>query len=140
LTVPANSEIYDRADIQNNNLARLNLLALSAIDDLHDVVGKCAAELGGRVSHDFEPSNLDTLREMVAAGLGMSIFPGLYVYGVASKDLRLKNFLLNDLCPSRSIAVYWWKNTPAERHLIRLATITREVISFEFDEAAAEAA
>ncbi|MGC1345327.1 MAG: LysR substrate-binding domain-containing protein, partial [Methyloceanibacter sp.] len=76
--------------------------------------------------------SLDTLREMMATGLGVSILPGLYVRGIINNDSRFKIFGIRGRRLRRTIGMFWRKTRVGHEHLRRLATIFRETVASEF--------
>jgi len=132
LTVPADHELAKRNDVRAKDLADVELLALGPGQQLHRVVVDLAAEVGAKVRFDYEGTSLDTLREIMATGLGVSILPGLYVRGVINNDSRFKIFDIRGLRLRRTIGMFWRKTSAGHEHLMRLATIFRETVASEF--------
>jgi LysR family hydrogen peroxide-inducible transcriptional activator len=132
LTVPVDHELAKRNDVRAKDLADVELLALGPGQQLHRVVVDLAAEVGAKVRFDYEGTSLDTLREIMATGLGVSILPGLYVRGVINNDSRFKIFDIRGLRLRRTIGMFWRKTSAGHEHLMRLATIFRETVASEF--------
>jgi LysR family hydrogen peroxide-inducible transcriptional activator len=132
LTVPVNHGLAKRDNVRVKDLANVEFLALGPGHQLQEVVVDLAAEVGAKVRFDYEGTSLDTLREMMAAGLGVSILPGLYVRGVIKNDSRFKIFDIRGLHLRRTIGMFWRKTKTGHEHLMRLAAIFRETVASEF--------
>ncbi len=132
LTVPIEHELAQRAHIEQQDLAGIELLALGPGHQLRDLVVNLANEVGANVRYDFEGTSLDTLLEMMATGLGVSLLPGLYVRSVVSKDDRFKTFQVGERGLWRTIGMAWRKTKSNDTHFEQLAAIFREVIDQEF--------
>ena len=75
--------------------------------------------------HDYEGTSLDTLREMVAMGLGVTFLPGLYIDAVAARDDSLITCQLNDRALYRTVGLAWRRSSARKRSYQALADITR---------------
>jgi LysR family hydrogen peroxide-inducible transcriptional activator len=75
----------------------------------------------------FRATSLETLRQMVAANVGVTLLPTLAVKPpvAQSNDIRLIEF--RGHAPSRRIAMVWRKSTAMAPFLKRLAQIFREL-------------
>ena len=88
-------------------LAGETLTTLEAGHRLHDTVEALAAETGARLSLDYEGTSLDTLRQMVATGLGLSVLPALYVRSEVARESLVVARPLSDPEPGRDIGMVW---------------------------------
>jgi LysR family hydrogen peroxide-inducible transcriptional activator len=72
-------------------------------------------DYGVDLSHDYEGTSLDTLRQMVATGMGLSLMPALYVKSeVAHQDIVVAR-PFRGTAPSRTIGMVWRKGTSREK-------------------------
>jgi len=132
LAVPVDHPLAQRDTIKIHDLAGVDLLALSPGHQLRDLVVNLAAESGANIRFDYEGTSLDTLREMMATGLGVSLLPGLYVRSVVRNDPRFKTFEIGRRGLKRTIGMLW-RNTKANQpNFERLATLFRETVEKEF--------
>jgi len=85
-----------------------------------DLVG--AGERSG-----FRATSLETLRQMVAAGVGVTLLPDLAVQPpvAPSPDVTLLRFA--EPAPSRQIAMFWRRSTPYAEFLPKLAELFRQL-------------
>ena len=79
----------------------------------------------GHLRFDYKGTSLDTLREMMATGLGVSILPALYVRAVLRNDRRFRIFTIADRNLKRTIAMYWRNSKASQTNFERLATLFR---------------
>ena len=72
---------------------------------------------GANEKAGFRATSLETLRQMVAAGIGVTLLPALSVHApvVQPANIRLVNFL--DPVPSRQIALVWRKSSALDGFL-----------------------
>lgn len=85
-------------------------------------------DLSGASERDgFRATSLETLRQMVAAGVGMTLLPNLAVQSPvpSSPDVHVVPF--TDPVPHREIAMFWRKSSPFREFLPRLAEVFREL-------------
>jgi LysR family transcriptional regulator, hydrogen peroxide-inducible genes activator len=139
LAVPLDHELAERDSITVKDLKGVDLLALGPGYQLRDLVVNLAAESGANIRFDYEGTSLDTLREMMATGLGVSVLPGLYVRSVVSKDPRFKTFDIGRRGLKRTIGMLWRKTKTSQQDFERLAVLFRATVAEEFAEPLAEA-
>ncbi len=104
LAVPATHAWAGREQIRLNELKGEKLLMLEDGHCLRDqAMGFCFAAGIGEDSH-FKATSLETLRNMVAAGSGLTLIPQLAV-GEHSSDAGVSYLRVTDPQPSRTIAL-----------------------------------
>ena len=119
-------------------LARRDSLALKELADQRLLLledGHClrdqaldVCELAGASEMtDFQATSLETLRQMVAANVGVTLLPMLAVKPpvARSHDIHLLGF--RDSQPSRQIAMVWRKSSAMHDFLLQLAQVFREL-------------
>lgn len=122
LVVAADHPLADRGSIQRAELAGQDVLALGRAHRLHEVIVALCEEYGARLRYDFEGTSLDTLREMVMMGLGVTFLPGLYVRREILSDPDLKVIELHGRSIFRNVGIVWRKSSSlqgAYEHLTR---------------------
>lgn len=139
LAVPLDHELAQRDSIKAHDLAGFDLLALGPGYQLRDIVVNLAAEVGANIRFDYEGTSLDTLREMMATGLGISVLPGLYVRSVLHNDPRFKTFEIGRRGLKRTFGMLWRKTKSSQPNFERLASLFRETVEHEFTKPRAEA-
>jgi LysR family hydrogen peroxide-inducible transcriptional activator len=125
LTVPVDHPLARKGLVQRSDLAGQDVLALGAGHQLHDVVQALCEEFGARMRRDYEGTSLDTLREMVVMGFGITFLPGLYVTSVLARDRSLKTLQLHGRSLTRTIGMAWRKTSARQAHYESLAQVIR---------------
>ncbi len=128
LVVAADHPLADRAQIQQADIEGQDVLTLGPGHQLHHVVLALCEEFGARLRHEFEGTSLDTLREMVAMGLGITFLPGLYVRREIMGDPSLKVLELHGRSIHRAVGMVWRKSAARQSSYQRLAEFFREAI------------
>jgi LysR family transcriptional regulator, hydrogen peroxide-inducible genes activator len=131
LAVPLDHKLAEREQLKKSDLAGLDLLALGPGHQLRDAVVAIAKQVGAAMRYDYEGTSLDTLREMMAMGLGVTFLPGLYVRGVLANDPRFKTYAVEGLHASRAISMCWRRTTARRESFERLADVFLEVLNAE---------
>ena len=114
-----------------------NLLLLEDGHCLRDQALEVCHLAGARERSGFRATSLETLRQMVAAGVGITLLPLLAVQPpvAVSGDIRLIPF--QSPAPTRRIAMLW-RNTSARREFLpRLAEVFRALPADLLDPASA---
>lgn len=97
------------------------------------VEGLCA-EVGAQLLSDFEGTSLDTLREMVGMGMGLSFLPGLYVRSSLGQELSITATELQGAPIYRTIGLVWRKSSARAEEFRTLADHFRNTVRREFPE------
>lgn len=134
LTVAADHRLAAQPHARRQDLKGEDVLALGPGYQLHDAVMKLCEELGARIRFDYEGTSLDTLREMVAMGLGITFLPGLYVKAVASKDRSIAITTMASRSLYRTVGLAWRRSSARQGSYEALAELLRGVIEQEFAE------
>jgi LysR family transcriptional regulator, hydrogen peroxide-inducible genes activator len=94
---------------------------------LRDQALTVCAMVGADERSGFRATSLETLRQMVAAGVGMTLLPALAVQPPVpvSDDIRLIRFA--DPAPNRRIAMFWRRSSPYRDFLPALASMFRDL-------------
>lgn len=125
-----------RSTIVPADLRRETLLTLEPGHRLYEQVRALAEEFGADISHDFEGTSLDTLRQMVAMGMGLSLLPALYVRSeVAREDLVVARPMAGDP-PSRTIGMVWRRSSVRDGEFRDLAAILSDILEKNLPEIA----
>ncbi|MCE8006435.1 LysR substrate-binding domain-containing protein [Aestuariivita sp.] len=97
------------------------ILSLEPGHKLYEQVRRICEQYGADLSRDYEGTSLDTLRQMVAMGMGLSLMPALYVKSeVAHQDIVVARQFRGSP-PSRTIGMIWRKGTAREAEFRELA-------------------
>ena len=127
LAVPNRHPLSKRHDLQLADLADQHLLLLEDGHCLRDHALEVCTLAGAGEKDGFRATSLETLRQMVAAGVGITLLPMLAVKPPvsASDDICLLNF--KNPPPTRRIAMVWRKSSAMGSFLHQLADVLREL-------------
>lgn len=128
LGVAADHPFASQARVAADDLRDQPMLTLGDGHPLHGATEKLASMRRARVLTEFEGSSLDAVRQMVATGLGIALFPQLYV---RSEIERGNDVVVLPLDPplSRSIGMAWRAGSPRAEQIEGLCAEFSEVVS-----------
>jgi LysR family transcriptional regulator, hydrogen peroxide-inducible genes activator len=111
LAVPSHSPLAKRANVKIDDLTGETLLLLEDGHCLRDQALDVCSRIDVKESEDYRATSLETLRQMVAAGLGITLLPELATRGPfgSGHGLTVKEFARP--VPSRSVGAVWRKST-----------------------------
>lgn len=95
------------AVVARDALAELPLLSLDPRHHLARQSAEIADALNMKVAPDYYGTSLDSLHQMVASGLGLSILPALYLKSEVGGSVGLKVLEVEGWKKHRSIAMAW---------------------------------
>ena len=116
LAAPANGTLASRSQtVTTSILAEESVLLLEDGHCLRDqALAVCALE-GANERTGFRATSLETLRQMVASGVGVTLLPRMAVERPVPVNPDLALIPFQDPAPHRTIAMFWRK-TSAYRH------------------------
>jgi LysR family hydrogen peroxide-inducible transcriptional activator len=111
LAVPTNSPLAKRSNVRIDDLKGETLLLLEDGHCLRDQALEVCSRIDVKESEDYRATSLETLRQMVAAGLGITLLPQLATRGPfgSGQGLTVKEFARP--VPSRTVGAVWRKST-----------------------------
>ena len=107
LAVPKSHEYYSHSKTSIKTLKEESLLLLSEGHCLRDQALDFCQQNSISEHFDFKASSLETLRQMVAAGVGMTLIPECAV----KKSDEIKYLPFDKKSPNRQIALFWRKTS-----------------------------
>lgn len=123
VVMPRDHRLAAADDIDPSQLRGERILSLEPGHKLYEQVRALCEGCGAELSHDYEGTSLDTLRQMVAMGMGLSLMPALYVKSeVAHQDIVVAR-PFRATPPSRTIGMVWRKGTAREADYRLLAQL-----------------
>jgi LysR family hydrogen peroxide-inducible transcriptional activator len=127
LAVPHAHPLARRGTLSLHELAHEQLLLLEDGHCLRDQALDVCALAGAEEKTGFRATSLETLRQMVAANVGITLLPALSVKPpvARSEDIQLLRF--RDSQPSRQIAMAWRRSSAMGEFLHKLAQVLRTV-------------
>lgn len=128
VVTPHDHRLAAETAIEPYMLAGETILSLEPGHKLYEQVRDLAADYGAVLSHDYEGTSLDTLRQMVAMGMGISLMPALYVKSeVAHQDIVVARHF-RTAPPARLIGMIWRRRTAREGEYRMLADLIRQIL------------
>ncbi len=116
---------------KNLDVAALNAESLLLLEDGHclrDQALDVCRLAGAHEKPDFRATSLETLRQMVAAGVGVTLLPALSVRDPITQPSGIRLVPFRKPAPSRRIALVWRKSSTLDGFLRRIGDgITRQV-------------
>jgi LysR family transcriptional regulator, hydrogen peroxide-inducible genes activator len=127
LAVPAGHPLAKRGALKLEDLEAQSLLLLEDGHCLREQALDVCALAGASERAGFRATSLETLRQMVAAGVGATLLPTLAVKPpvAPSDDVALVRF--RDEAPSRRIALVWRRSSGNVAFLAKLAALLRDL-------------
>ena len=132
VVLPADHPLAGKPMIDPSDLAGEVVLTMESWHRLHDQIADLCRETGARLARDYEGTTLDTVRQMVATGMGIALLPALYVRSEVMRETLVVARPLSRGAPSRDIAMVWRRANPLREHYLGLARTMREAVA-EFD-------
>lgn len=99
--------IAQRRLVRKADLKGAQVLSLHSGHHLHRQVAGFCMDLGMELLRDYEGTSLDSLRQMAATGLALTILPDLYIRSEVGGSAGVKVIEVEDWQPTRSIATAW---------------------------------
>lgn len=116
VAVPKHHAWAQRETIHSEELKSETMLLLGAGHCFRDQVLEVCPEMsrystsGDGIAHTFEGSSLETIRHMVASGIGITVLPQASVPDMRDKDGMLRYIPFDEPGPSRRVVIAWRKS------------------------------
>lgn len=116
VALPRHHQWADRTKISSEELKSETMLLLGAGHCFRDQVLEVCPEMsrfstnGGGIARTFEGSSLETIRHMVASGIGITVLPQASVPSQPRADEMLRYLPFEDPAPSRRVVIAWRKS------------------------------
>ena len=127
LAVPGSHPLTRRHSLSLSELSEQKLLLLEDGHCLREQALEVCRLSGANEKSEFRATSLETLRQMVAANVGMTLLPTLATKPpvAASQNIHLLGF--SDSHPSRQIAMLWRKSSAMTAFLLELSKVFSEL-------------
>ena len=116
-----------RGNLKLSELGDQHLLLLEEGHCLRDQALEVCHLAGAGEKEGFPATSLETLRQMVAAGVGVTLLPMLAVKPPVSPSENIRLLAFNDPAPSRRMAMVWRKTSAMGDFLHQLAAVLRDL-------------
>lgn len=125
LAVPEGHHLAHRRHLSLKDLAEESLLLLEDGHCLRDQALDVCHMAGAGEKTGFRATSLETLRQMVAANVGVTLLPVLAVKPPVAPQESIHLLSFDGEAPSRRIAMVWRRSSAMGEFLIKLAEIVR---------------
>ncbi len=114
LAVPSDHELAQKASVRPDDLRGATLLLLEDGHCMRDQALDVCSRVDVNEKQDFRATSIETLRQMVAAGAGVTLLPELATRGAyaAPRGMALRPFTRP--APTRRIGALWRRTSPRE--------------------------
>jgi len=131
---PPDHALVGQNGIMPNQFIGENFLVIEERHRFFIQVQQLAEQFGFRLLRDFEGTSLDTLRQMIGTGLGLSFLPALYIRSeiVPRHDVTTLN--LGFELPQREIALAWRPRSPQKHLYQQITRIIRNICRNQLSE------
>ncbi|MFN9793489.1 MAG: LysR substrate-binding domain-containing protein [Pseudomonadota bacterium] len=127
LAVPKAHELARRESLRVDDLADRALLLLEDGHCLREHALDVCRLAGSTERTGFRATSLETLRQMVAAEVGITLLPALAVKPPVPRSDDVVLLPFSDRAPSRRLALAWRKTSAMAPFLRRLAAVIRDL-------------
>lgn len=114
--------------VPRDRLAGERILTLETGHRLHDQIRRICEETGAELSLDYGATSLDTIRQMVAMGLGISLLPALYVRSEVQPNTLVTARPLQGPQPFRAVGMVWRERAARGADYRELAQTIRQIL------------
>ncbi len=128
IVAPQEHHLAGKETAERSDLSGETVLTLERGHRLHDQVRDLCDEYGANLALDYEGTSLDTLRQMVAMGMGLSFLPALYVRSEVRRDDQIVARQLRSPSPFRMIGMIWRRHSARQDEFLTLAGLIRGVL------------
>ncbi len=128
IVMPSDHHLAKKKTIDRSDLKDETVLTLERGHRLHDQVQALCEQYRAKLSLDYEGTSLDTLRQMVAMGMGLSFLPALYVLSEVLQDDQVVVRQLRSRAPSRMIGMVWRRHSARQDEFVTLAEHVRGIM------------
>ena len=128
LVIPLDHKLAQKKVINRMDLVGEEVLTLDEQHLYHRQVTELCQTLGATTRRDFEGTSLDTLRQMVVMGMGITFLPSLYVASEIRDADPLRVADVFGVNMYRDHALAWRSRSPARPLFRRLAQTIRELV------------
>ncbi len=133
LAVPEAHPLAERDSLSLGELSNQQLLLLEDGHCLREQALDVCRISGANEKSEFRATSLETLRQMVAANVGITLLPTLAVKPPVARSDNIHLLGFTDSHPSRRIAMVWRRSSAMAGFLQELAKVFRELPASLFD-------
>lgn len=129
VVAPGDHKLAQKDVVAREDLKGEVVLALEHGHRLHEQVRALCEDFEAEVSLDYEGTSLDTLRQMVEMGVGISFLPALYVISEIRDGSQIAVRRLAGNPPSRMVGMVWRKHSSRQDEYASFAELVRGILA-----------
>lgn len=129
LVMPSDHTLAGHAYIQPSQIKGEKVLTLEDTHHFHYQIQRICRQIDAHVHRDYEGTSLDTLRQMVVMGVGVSFLPGLYVHSELHRPDELHVCELLDMPITRLHHLIWRNTAPSRVFFKELSQFIRTIVA-----------
>lgn len=133
LAVPEHHPLAKNKTLKLDDLSDQNLLLLEEGHCLRDQALEVCELSGASEKSGFRATSLETLRQMVAANVGVTLLPVLAIKPPVARSENIHLMQFRGEAPSRRIAMLWRKSSALAPFLQKLSLVFHELPASLFD-------
>ena len=126
IVAPCDHALAAKEEVERSDLRGEIVLALEQGHRLYDQVRELCEQYDAKLSLDYEGTSLDTIRQMVGMGMGLSFMPALYVASEVLDDDQVIARRIRGAGPFRLVGMAWRKHSARQEEYRTLADIIRK--------------
>lgn len=127
LAVPDGHPLAGHRELRLAELGEQHLLLLEEGHCLRDQALEVCSLAGAGEKEGFRATSLETLRQMVAGGVGVTLLPMLAVKPPVSPSDNIRLVSFRDPPPTRRLALVWRRSSAMGEFLHKLAAVLRDL-------------
>ncbi len=124
---PQRHPLAARASVSMAQLSDETLLLLEDGHCLRDQALEVCSMAGAAERHGFRATSLETLRQMVAAGVGVTLLPKMSVSPPVTQSDHVRTVPFDSPAPNRQIAMFWRRSSVHAGLLAQLAAVIADL-------------
>lgn len=128
LVVPQDHRLAGRKTVRPKDLTGETILTMERREGPTDDIARLCRDVGAIEAGDYVGTTLDTLRQMVAAGMGIALLPALYVRSEVMREELVVAIPLRDPAPTRAICMVWRKSAQRADTYVDFAEAIRDCL------------
>lgn len=129
VAMPANHPLAKRATLKLDDLSGEALLLLEDGHCLRDQALEVCSRIDVKENEDYRATSLETLRQMVAAGLGITLLPQLATRGPFGTGHGLVVKPFSKPVPTRTVGAVWRKSSARSAAIAALCDVIRTTMA-----------
>lgn len=128
VVAPHDHPLAQKEKVARSDLKGETILTLERGHKLYDQVKELCEQYDANLSLDYEGTSLDTLRQMVGMGMGLSFLPALYVRSEVLQDDQVTACQMRPGAPARMIGMIWRRHAARQDEFFALAGLIRGIL------------